>query len=387
MTYSEVELAFDAGQVRSPLGRTVWSLELSLDETLALVPGVPFDLPRRPDVLVIGGGIQGLAAAKACEESGMVVVLIEAGSRLALGSSGRAAGSLCPELHFETDGAEFVDLARQSLRIYSEWLVGSSCLRRLPWLVLDPSAYLSGNLPPGACLLSRSETQACEPHVAARRAVWIPRQGHVNPLRAASWLASQLAHTATGLGALSLRLHRGRLAAVRTTQGDFWPKHVIVASGGYGMPVGRRTAVFRKGHLLATGEAPFRLSSVIAAEGGNVTQLPTGQLVTGGGASAATSREVCERDVALSLQRLARLIPSAASIPVDVTWTCFRPAAVDGRAVVGRVEELSDVLVTQGHERTGLTIAPAVGRLLASMILKPGTAAPRCFLPPKLALP
>jgi cation diffusion facilitator CzcD-associated flavoprotein CzcO len=38
-------------------------------ERAALDPGFPSDLNRRPDVLIVGGGIVGLATAVACQRA------------------------------------------------------------------------------------------------------------------------------------------------------------------------------------------------------------------------------------------------------------------------------------------------------------------------------
>jgi hypothetical protein len=44
-------------------GIPVWHDQLDGRERAALRPGVPAALDRRPDVLVVGGGVQGLATA------------------------------------------------------------------------------------------------------------------------------------------------------------------------------------------------------------------------------------------------------------------------------------------------------------------------------------
>src|ERR1017187_2292623 len=74
------------------------------------------ELPeQRPDVLIVGGGILGVATAAACHEAGLgTALLIEAG-HLGSGATGGAAGLLTPEIHERGDPAPFVGLARAGL--------------------------------------------------------------------------------------------------------------------------------------------------------------------------------------------------------------------------------------------------------------------------------
>src|SRR2546421_6069803 len=99
----------------------VWTDELTDGDRAALSPGVPADLPRRPDVLVVGGGVIGLATAVACRDAGLgSVVVLERGDRLAPAASGGNGGSIAPDMHALTDPPEFVAFGRGSLRRHVE---------------------------------------------------------------------------------------------------------------------------------------------------------------------------------------------------------------------------------------------------------------------------
>jgi len=59
-------------------GTTVWRDTAGAGVLGALEPGVPPDLDRRPDVIVVGGGVVGLATAALCTRAGLGrVVVIE----------------------------------------------------------------------------------------------------------------------------------------------------------------------------------------------------------------------------------------------------------------------------------------------------------------------
>src|SRR5438034_158380 len=99
------------------VGQTVWRDTAGAGALAALEPGVPPDLDRRPDVLVVGGGVIGLATAALCSRAGLGRVVLIERERLAAGASGRAAALLTPEAHVWTDPRPFVALARTSLQL------------------------------------------------------------------------------------------------------------------------------------------------------------------------------------------------------------------------------------------------------------------------------
>src|SRR5260370_29396988 len=84
-------------------GTAVWYDQLTADESAQLVRGAGVTAQPRPDVLVVGGGIVGVATAAACHLAGAgSVLLIEAG-RLGSGATGGAAGPLPPGAPPATD--------------------------------------------------------------------------------------------------------------------------------------------------------------------------------------------------------------------------------------------------------------------------------------------
>jgi glycine/D-amino acid oxidase-like deaminating enzyme len=135
-------------------GRPVWEDGLTPAEAAALDVGVASDLNRRPDVLVVGGGMVGLAVAVMCQRAGLGSITVLEEATLGAGASGRAAGLLIPDAHHGTDPAPFVTLACSSLAAWrqldSAWPGGVGFVP-LDWLGLDPQpAAFAANLPPTA---------------------------------------------------------------------------------------------------------------------------------------------------------------------------------------------------------------------------------------------
>jgi glycine oxidase len=63
-----------------------------------------------------------------------------------------------------------------------------------------------------------------------------------------------------------------------------------------------------------------------------------------------------------------RAVPRLASATVDRSWAGLRPATPDGRPIID--EPLPGLFIAAGHERFGISMAPATGELVANMIAR-----------------
>src|SRR5687768_10585354 len=97
-----------------------WPDQLTHEERGALDPGIPDDLNRRPDVLVVGGGIIGLATTVACQRAGLGSVLVIERDQLGSGATGGAGGLLSADTLAGTYPATYVSLGKASVAIWWE---------------------------------------------------------------------------------------------------------------------------------------------------------------------------------------------------------------------------------------------------------------------------
>jgi len=356
------------------MGRAVWHDQLTEGEHASLGRGAGVIPDPRPDILVVGGGIVGVATAAACHRAGLgSVLLIEAG-QLGSGATGGAAGLLTPEIHEWSDPPPFVDLARDSLQRWHElertW-PGGVGLVTLDWigLVPDPGDFAL-HQPPAIEWLDRNQVHGFVPGLALPMAgALIRNQARVNPLRAIVRLISQLPDVATGVAALSAVIRSGRLVAVGTSVGDIHPGAVVFATGRPpvldGLPLDLpSTAV--KGHLLATEPVSVRLPGTVAPV---ATQLEDGRLLVGGTFETGDESPAVRPDVIETiLAGLYAALPGLRGVPASHRWCCFRPRHPDGRPVIDRVPGLGNAWFTSGHFRTGILMAPVTAAALSRWI-------------------
>lgn len=361
--------------------RPVWELEA---DPRLLHPG-PEGLGKRYDVVVVvGGGVIGLATAALCRRAGLGRVAVLERGRLAGGPSGRGAGILAPDLHHGTDPESLVDLGRSSLALWRqlnhEWN-GELGVERLDVLQtlregepLDCEPPLACEPPPGAEVLGPEAALALEPRLPpGHGGVLVREQARVHPLRLAATLAGRAGTLATGVEVIGIGTASSGSPQVRTDRGDVDAGAVVLATGSAprieGLPLPRRQLQVKvKGTLIATASAPFRLRLCIGGRGGLVVQLADGRLLFGNTFDHVDgSPEVRPETLAATHADLEALVPDAVGPPLAHAWSCVRPTT-GGLPVIDRAQGLGDVWVTYGHFRTGFLLAAATGRAVADWI-------------------
>jgi glycine/D-amino acid oxidase-like deaminating enzyme len=314
------------------VGRAIWPDQLEPSERARLSPGLPSDLDRAPNVLVVGGGIVGCATAAACVQAGLGSVVLIERDTLGAGASGGAAGLLQPEGHVGVDPPLFVDFMRLSLQAWRE---------------------LEVDWPGGVGLLPLERGG-------------LP-QARVNPLRAIVRLAAGLPSVVTGVAVSGVRSIEGRIETVQTTVGEFHPNRVVFATGIPPRISGLDVPAFEvKGHMLcsaATGLKPPQELADLA------TVIEDGRLLMGGTLDVDDETRVVRPEVTARMwSELVAAWPLAGDLAVEYTWACFRPAHADHLPVIDRVPGLSNAWLTSGHYKTGILAAPATGRALAAWL-------------------
>ena len=357
-----------------PAGTAVWRDQLTVDDSTQLVRGAGVIGQPRPDVLVVGGGIVGVATAASCYLAGAgSVLLIEAGT-LGSGATGGAAGLLVPEVHAWSDPESFVALARSSLEVWRQLertVPGTVGLTELNWIGPPPdSGRSSPRQPPAAEQLDAGQVASLVPGLARPEAGFlIRRQARVNPLRALARLAAVVPSIATGTAATSVTVKGSRMVTVSTTSGDIHPGAVVFATGMPPLLQGLATglpASLVKGHMLVTEPSPVRLPGTVALV---ATQLEDGRLLAGGTLDTGDDSPVVRQDVIDSiLADLYAQLPELTGLRAAYQWCCFRPRHPDGCPVIDQLPGLDNAWLTSGHFRTGILMAPITAKMITRWI-------------------
>lgn len=353
-----------------------------------------------PDVIVVGGGIVGAAAAERLARGGAKVTLLERG-RIGGEASWAAAGLLTP-VHPWRHPETLLRLEAESLRMWPEAAARVADagfdleLRRTGLLALVESdddarecdvrlAWLRGH--GERCeRLDAAALRAAEPAVAAsvRGALHLPDLMQIRNHRAAPGFAEAArragAAVVEGRGVRALAESAGRVTGVVTDDGaTLAAGEVVLAAGawtgallGASCPPALRTVPCR-GQMVLYRTAPGTVRHMILSSGDYLVPRSDGRVLAGStvewvGFDAATTAP----GIAGIRAAAARMVPSLAGADVEMSWAGLRPGSPDELPSIGRVRP--GLVAATGHFRSGIMLAPVTAELVADIVEGRGAA-------------
>ncbi|MDQ1558776.1 MAG: glycine oxidase [Pyrinomonadaceae bacterium] len=389
------------------------------------------ELPESADVVVVGGGVIGLAVARELARGGAEVLLVERGEAGAE-SSWAAAGMLAPQV--EADAADeffrraagspdaYPDFAREleeesgisveldqtgTLYLAFDEADEAECARRFRW-------QTRAGLPVER--LTASEVRALEPRVSARvrSALRFPLDGQVENRLLVAALVKACARrgvrivTRTEVGAI--KVEAGRATGIETARGTTHASSVVVACGAWSSRLRLDTSHAHgggstnrvesscngvdvdaparphiepvRGQILCFAHAASSPQSPIVR---HVVYSPRGYLVPrrDGRLLAGTTTEHVGFDKSLTGEGRETILTHAREIAPDVdalvlsdAWAGLRPRGADAWPVLGALADVPNLFYATGHYRNGILLAPLTGALVAAMILQRGATSP-----------
>jgi glycine oxidase len=373
-----------------PRPDSVWFSTLSPSERVELEAGPRDELLESPDVLVVGGGIVGLAIAYFLVERGAAVQLIEADS-LAFGASGANAGGVWPNDQGPSHSEGFQKLAFMSRDLWGrlslrpgfdfDWRVNG-------FLNVNPEKFAPTAADCAALYQNQGYTvhavdaeqiELLEPNLKPGLATGLhyPSEAHVHPVKAALSFArairSRGGRITAGAAALSIVKESGRIVKVETVSGRLTPRFVVSATGWTAQWLRDVVPVLPPlrpvvGQLICTAPQPPILRGAV---GGKylVLQLKSGEIVTGGNL-LESDNVTPDPNTSSQMSEAARdLIPQLRSVEFVRAWCGRRPATPDGLPVIDRAPDIANLFLAAGHFRNGVLLAPATGKLLSDLIV------------------
>jgi sarcosine oxidase subunit beta len=354
------------------------------------------------DVVVIGGGISGTAAAYELARSGASVTLVERGSLAAMASGWTLGG------------------VRQSGRHPAELPLARAAVARWAALADELEAEIEyrreGNL-----RLARSEEEAPVirrvvdegralgldltflPDTAAVRAVapalaetvlaasFCPTDGHANPeATVQAFAAAARRHGATirtGAAVTAIEATGGRVQGVQTGDGAIAADAVVVAAGvhtaqllaplGLDLPLRiARVAVIQTvplppllGQVLGVATADFAGRQEVGGRfrftgGGQPWPHRLDDMAAGNDAVQPPLREV-----AAAIDRGVALLPALAEAPVARVWGGLLDMTPDALPVIERTPEVEGLVVAAGFSGHGFCLGPVTGQVLRELVV------------------
>jgi glycine/D-amino acid oxidase-like deaminating enzyme len=365
-----------------------------------------------PDVIVIGGGIVGVAAAAHLAQGGLRVVLME-GTELAAGASGRNSGvvqhpfdPVLVELHLETlalyralEGFEIPATPAGLLSVTHD----VDGVRAMTAELLRTHPHLRPTF------VAPDDMRRLEPAVAAGVAACRLDIGYpVGPAAATRAYAARAERAGVEIRigrSAGLWREDGAVVGIRMDDGDaITAGAVLVAAGPWSPavidPTGAWRPIVRRWGVVvpvALGAPPTHVmeEAEISIEPGTEDDAEAGHafsLVTAGGSSSLGSTFLADEPdpeglVPSLVQRGARFVPAIGDAVVGRPRLCARPLSLDGRPLIGRVPGVDGLWIAAGHGPWGISTGPASGRLVADLISGRVVAPPRELDPARFGAP
>jgi glycine oxidase len=373
-----------------PVVDSIWFATLSAADRTELESTGHQPILKTPDVLVVGGGVIGLATAYFLAERGARVQLIEV-ETIASGASGANAGGIWPNDQGPSHTAGF-----QQLAFLSRDLWGRLSLRPdfdFDWRVngllnVDPEKFA----PSATECAARYQEQGYTVHAVDGGQIALlepnlkpgfgaglhcPSEAHVHPVKAAlSFVRAARrkgANIATGIAAKSFAHEGGRLLSVETTAGRIEPRFVVSATGWTAEWLRAQLPALPSlrpvsGQLISSAPLPPLLKGSVVGKF-IVLQLPSGEIVTGGNLLESESVTPDPTLSARFAEAARELIPKLRDVVFPRAWCGRRPATLDGLPLIDRAPGFDNLFLAAGHYRNGVLLAPATGKLLSEWIL------------------
>lgn len=371
----------------------------------------------RYDVVVLGGGLVGCAAAYYLARGGARVLLVEQGD-INREASGRNAGSLHFQLEYrlvrygEQQAAQFAQIIPLSLVAIRDWagleaelgadlevgMHGGLIVAESPADVamLEQRQALQDKMGLGSKLLSATEVRSIAPYLAdsVLAAGYFEHEGHANP----RLVAPAFARSAAARGA-EIR-GQTRVTAVER-DGSQW-QVTLVDRDGNATEIGCRAVLNAAGNWAAEIAAMAHLHLPIfavpltmnvierappliphlvqhASQRLTLKQVAAGNFLVGGGwpsrlarsGSAMNTQQRAEPVMENTVQNLAlatRLVPALGRLHLLRSWTGITGITADQMPLLGEVPEAPGFYVAAGG--AAFTHGPTYARLISELIIE-----------------
>lgn len=330
---------------------------------------------NRREILVIGGGIIGLAIAIELKSCGVSVTVLC--RDFAEAATHAAAGMLAPQAE-EISPSPMLDLCLESRALYPDWIHKLESMTGL-----DADYWTCGILAPryqrseAGDWLDRASLLTHQPELSDEvvGGYWFAKDAQVDnrALAKVLWMAAQELGIEIRTGIHVERfVSDSNLTQLETNQGIWKADRYILATGAWSQELLPIPVFPKKGQMLSVrvpNPENLPLQTVLFGEESYIVPRQDGRIVVG-----ATSENVGFQsgNTAIGVHQLLsaaiRLYPPIQHFALEETWCGFRPATPDELPILGS-SPYGNLTLATGHYRNGILLAPVTASAIAQFVL------------------
>ena len=356
------------------------------------------NLSKISDVLIVGGGVIGLAIARQLHKKGARKITVLERGAVGREASYAAAGMLAPQAETEEIN-DFFHLCNESNKLYpsiADELFDETGID----IELDQSGTLYLAFTDGDVknirhrfawqkkagleieYLSAEAVRKLEPFASpdVREALFFPNDWQVEnrKLLAAleKYARTNQIEIVENLNVKNLLIEDGKVVGVETTNQNFSASTFVLATGAW-------TSLIKAGGLLLPVITPIRgqilsfktakrlFKRVIYSPRGYLVPRIDGRILAGATVeSVGFDKNVTASGIDFLHENALEIAPSLVNLERYETWANLRPFASDGFPVLGAFPEAENLYIATAHYRNGILLAPVTAEILADKILE-----------------
>jgi glycine oxidase len=345
---------------------------------------------KQSEVAVVGGGIIGSAIAYYLAKAGYQVDVLEAGE-IGSGSTQAAAGMLGAHSEYKEFGTSLYPFARSSQKLYEEAeeairsLTGIDMERRTGGLLKlvfteeERASLLELCSLEGVTWLDRSSLSHKTPGLAASviGAFHMQEDVHVTPaiacsgFRSAAQVLGAEIHTYTRVEKIEKEAGCYQL---QTSKGKWHAERVVIASGVWSNSILEQTGLGSplfpiKGECIAVTNTQAPLTCSLFHDQHYIVPRNNNELIIGATkVEKDWTTEPTLGGIQAVTEKARQMLPAIDAMPFRRSWAGLRPQTFDRNPLIGEHPEMKGLFIAAGHQRNGILLAPATGKMIADLL-------------------
>lgn len=352
------------------------------------------------EVIIVGGGVVGNAAAYYLAKKGVDVLVLEADDSIGHGGSSRNGGGVrqsgrdVRELPYAIYGIKNLwPTLSEELGVDVEYHQGGNLRLGLEESHLD---ILRGQVARATSLgldvkmVDAKEVQEICPYLSERivGASWCPTDGHANPMKTTLAFykrARELGVTfISGEKVVELKKYKGKIRKVITENGNTYEGETVILAAGYESRAIAQTVgidipmtPFFEACLVTEMQPPmFDIMLGVATAEIYGHQCDHGSFVFGSGTGLEATLEpklddlrISALDASANCRAIMKYVPMLKDAKIVRTWGGWMDITHDHVPVISKVSEVPGLILACGMSGHGFGTGPAVGLMLSQMVL------------------